>query len=154
MTASSAYPLNRPLLPGEALGGESIGAFYKRFPVYGWPWIWRRFILLSPLAIIPALIVRFSYGAVASDSGGAIVVALGLVAVNLLALVAGPLAGMVLRQLPIKESLREPSITFAILMCAVAVGVPGVFIDRFEAARTSTPSLFGIPGLTAPSTTF
>ncbi len=150
MTVGSAYPLDRPLPPGVAPGGGSIGAFYKRFPVFSWPWIWRRFILLSPLAIIPALIVGLSYGAVASDFEGAIVVALGLVAVNLLALVAGPLLGMVLRQLPIKDSLLEPSVTFAILMGAVAVAVLGDFIDRFEAARTSTLSLFGIPGLIAP----
>ena len=61
--AASGYPLNEPLPPGMALGGQSILAFYKRYPVFGWPWIWRRFVLYSPLAIVPALIIGLDYGA-------------------------------------------------------------------------------------------
>ena len=91
MTPAIHHPLNSALPADMAPSGASISAFYRRFPVYSWPWIWRRFFVLAPLAIIPALMVGLNYGALVGDSDRAIAIASRLAAAYLVALLAGPL---------------------------------------------------------------
>ncbi len=75
MSPASSYWLSSALPPDMAPGGAAISVVYRRFPVYGWPWIWRWFFVFAPLAIITALMVGLNYGALAGDFEGAIAIA-------------------------------------------------------------------------------
>ena len=116
VAANAAYPLNEPLPPGVALGGESILAFYRRYPIFSWPWIWRRAVLLSPLAIVPALIAGLDYGAAYNNIDLAIGVSWRFARTNLLTLLIPPLLGLCARHINMRPGIKDPIVSLALIL--------------------------------------
>lgn len=148
MTPTATYPLNEPLPPGMALGGQSILAFYKRYPVFSWPWIWRRFVLYSPLIIVLALIVGLDYGASFHDPDVAIGVSWRLAGVNLLTLLVPPLLAFFARQLPLRR-FRDETVTFINILGLIAMSLLLQEVDGFVLAHLRTN-----PSATLPASDF
>jgi len=142
--AMAAYPLNEPLPPGMALGGQSILAFYKRYPVFSWPWVWRRFVLYSPLAIVPALIIGLDYGASFQDPEVAIGVSWRLAGVNLLTLIVPGLFALCARQVPLRR-LREETVTFLNILGLIAMTLVYQQVDEFVLAHLQTNPSASLP---------
>jgi signal transduction histidine kinase len=134
-TASATYPLNEPLPPGMALGGQSILAFYKRYPVFSWPWIWRRFVLYSPLAIMPSLVIGLNYGASFHDPDVAIAMSWRLAGINLLALLGPPLLGLCARQLRAHILYRDAVVSIAVLAGIIGTIILLLQVDYFATAQ-------------------
>jgi sensor histidine kinase YesM len=109
MTLAAGYPLSRALPSDVALGGESIAAFYQRYPIFSWPWAWRRLLLFLPFAIVPALIRGMSHGASVNDMADTLNITVRYVGTNLVAIGLGPLAAAMVRhaRLALRAYLTE-----------------------------------------------
>ena len=142
---AAAYPLNAPLPPGMALGGQSILAFYKRYPVFSWPWIWRRFVLYSPLAIVPALLMGLDYGASFHDPDVAIGISWRLAGTNLLLLLLPPLLALCVRQLRMPAGVKDLGVSLGILIGIVAVSLLLWKVDEFALEQLRTNPLASLP---------
>jgi hypothetical protein len=124
MTPAAGYSLSRALPSDVALGGESIAAFYQRYPIFSWPWAWRRFLLFLPFAIVPALIRGMSHGASVNDMADTLNITVRYVGANLVAIGLGPLAAAMVRHARLATRVeRWLVITLVLLGVLAAMGV-------------------------------
>ena len=71
------YSLNHALPPGIRVGIHNFFTRYKDYPVFSWPWWWRRVWMFLLFGFVLVLFPTFSGWLKVSDPGAAALVALG-----------------------------------------------------------------------------
>jgi hypothetical protein len=137
--AETFYALDRPLPPDVAAGEAPLIRFYQKYPVFSWPWAWRRTAIFGAVG----LLAGFSFGASHGLSvrvfweGLAVGTACGLA--NVILVAAGPMFAALVRRWDVPRSAERWLIVAAVIagmMAAVlAAKLSSDFHDYLMAAH-------------------
>lgn len=116
-SASSHYSLNRSLPAAIRTGHHSLFTRYKDYPVFSWPWWWRRMLLFLPFAISIFLVPTYLEWLEVSDQPTAAMVALMTMGAFMIMVGLGPGVASALRYRNLPEKWEGPVLIAAILVC-------------------------------------
>jgi hypothetical protein len=139
---ASRYPLDRELPSDVALGGDSIAAFYQRFPIFSFSWVWRRALLFTPFAVIPAMFAALAHGLMVEDVHEAITRGLLVFAAYASAVCLGPLTAAVVRRAKLAERAEQRLVHIVVITGVVIAMIAMMLADRHHAARMAA---YGFP---------
>jgi signal transduction histidine kinase len=127
---SASYSLNEPLPPEIAPGATSLP--YEKYPVFGWPWFWRRLLILGALALFAAIAFGRMHGNHVDDQAQGFTVAWRVAVAYLLLVGCGPLLATAIRQMRLSESLEPALLVFAIVIGLFAADIAGRWADDYH----------------------
>lgn len=116
-SASSHYSLDRQLPAAIRTGYHSIFTRYKDYPVFSWPWWWRRMLLFLPFAISIFLVPTYLSWLKLSDRPAAAMVAVMTMGAFMLMVGLGPGVASALRYRRLPEKWEGPALIVAIVVC-------------------------------------
>ena len=116
MTSPPAYALGAALPDEVAVAAPSRLTQYQRYPVYSWPWCWRRSVLIGPLALALALLEGLSHGTTVGGFREGLWVTVHHMAANLVILMAGGLLASAARYRRFPLRLERVLVVAAILL--------------------------------------
>jgi len=133
MTTTIPYPIDEPLPAEVAASGGRILRF-QRYPVFGWPWYWRRLALVLPLILLAAYATGTEHAAFAHDSDEGFAVSWRVAVAYLLLVGGGQLFAVVIRHARLSQSKEYALLVFAILIGMFAADVAGRWAEDFHDA--------------------
>jgi two-component sensor histidine kinase len=115
--ASTHYSLDRQLPAAIRTGHHNLFTRYKDYPVFSWPWWWRRMLLFLPFAISIFLIPTYLDWLEVSDRPAAAMVALMTASAFMIMVGLGPGVASALRYRNFPEKWEGPILIVAIVVC-------------------------------------
>ncbi len=115
--APSHYSLDRQLPAAIRTGYHSIFTRYKDYPVFSWPWWWRRMLLFLPFAISIFLVPTYLVWLKLSDRPAAAMVALMTMGAFMIMVGLGPGVASALRYRKLPEKWEGAALIVAIVVC-------------------------------------
>ncbi len=90
MPERTPYPLDRPL-PAEVIATQTIWFGYRRYPVFGWRWLWGRSVIFGGVIAVFTCFTIIGLGITTGDAGSGIMAGLYFAVGFMLMCTAGPL---------------------------------------------------------------
>jgi hypothetical protein len=119
---NSRFPLNRPLPADVAASEAPLIRFYQQYPVFSWPWAWRRAVVFGAVGMLAGLSFGASHGLSVRVLWEGIAVGLTNGVANVILVAAGPALGALVRQSGVPRSAERWLIVGAVIAgMAIAV---------------------------------
>jgi hypothetical protein len=136
-----SHPLNRPLPPDVAAGESAFIQFFQKYPVFSWPWAWRRTVVFGSLGALAGVSFGISHGLFVRSTWEALTVSLACTGANLVLVGAGPAMAAFFRHRGWPVRL-ERALIVATVVCGVFLGawsdsLAAGFHDQLMAAHGS-----------------
>ncbi len=117
MSPGASYSLTHALPADVASTEDGFAGFYQKYPVFSWPWCWRRLIIFGPFAIVGGVLYGMSHGLTVKDWWEGSAVGAHIVAANFVIVSAGTLLAAIVRH------ARPGRIEGLLVVTAVLVGM-------------------------------
>jgi hypothetical protein len=122
---STSYSL-REALPAQVFRAGARGfATYRNFPVFSWPWWWRRALIFGPIALPLGIIGGINIGVQTKDPALALRVISVALPVWLAIMLLGPALATAIRHLRLRPAIERVAV-----VAAIVVGVSSAWPDR------------------------
>jgi len=129
------YPLDCALPSDVALGGDSLVAFYQRFPIFSVSWVWRRALLFLPFAVIPALFAGLAHGMMVKDLREAVIRGLLVFSAYSCAVCLGPAMAAVVRHMRLPERTEQQWVN-VVVIAGIVISIIALWLtEQHHAAR-------------------
>ena len=136
----SFYSSNRPLPPDVVAGEAAFIRFYQTYPVFSWPWAWRRTVLFGAFTLLAGVFFGVSHGLTVKVAWEGVAVAATSGLANIILVAAGPMLGSLVRQAHLSRRVES-----LVLVAAVIAGmILATFAD--EMASRFHDHLMGVHG--------
>jgi hypothetical protein len=128
----SFYTLNRPL-PSDVVAGEAAFIrFYQTYPVFSWPWAWRRTVLFGAFTLLAGVFFGVSHGLTVKVVWEAVAVAAACGFANIILVAAGPMLGSLVRRAHLSRRVESVFIVAAVIGGMILAAFADEMASRFH----------------------
>jgi hypothetical protein len=114
-----SYELNRPLPPDVTAGAAGFIQYYQKYPVFSWPWAWRRMAVFGIVAVLAGISFGASHGLTVKVGWEGTAVAVIIAAGNIVLVGAGPALGALVRHARFPRPVESVLIVVSVICGAV-----------------------------------
>ena len=133
--SETSHPLDRRLPHDVAAGESAFIQFYQKYPVFSWPWAWRRTVVFGSVGVVAGFTFGISHGLFLHSVWEALAVSLACAAANVALVGAGPVLGAAIRHRHWPRGIESMMLIIAVVSgIAIAAGSAD-WADRFHDAR-------------------
>jgi hypothetical protein len=131
-TTESFYSSNRPLPPDVVAGEAAFIRFYQTYPVFSWPWAWRRTVLFGAFTVLAGIFFGISHGLTVKSVWEGVAVATACGFANIILVAAGPMLGSLVRQARLRRSVERLALVVAVIAGMILAAFADELASRFH----------------------